>query len=477
MVKPLALSLSVVSAFVICGVVSADDSPTASEVQSCLKKAAAFYYKEVGINGGYVYHVDLSTGQRWGEGPASDTQIWVQPPGTPTVGEAFLAAYEATGDEAYLAAATKAAHALLYGQLKSGGWTNSIDFDPKSKSAGLYRNGRGKGKNNSTLDDDITPAALRFLMKADRALKFKDPKIHSGVIDGLRAMLAAQFTCGAFPQVWTEPVSKQPTIKANYPSYDWRTEGRIKNYWDMYTLNDNVAGNVAQTLLLASVVYDDPVYLTALRSLGDFLILAQMPAPQPAWAQQYNYSMQPIWARRFEPAAIASSESQDVMKALLLIHSATGDAKYLKPIAPAIRYLRDSKLEDGQLARYYELKSNRPLYMNRRGKEYSLTYDDSNLPDHYGWKRKSELDDIERRYLAAKEGDTPTTKTKKSLAQQSRTIIDSLDEQGRWVTQFEGDRLVGQPKIGVGASYLSSEVFAKNVRVLSDYLNTLKSQR
>ena len=36
-------------------------------------------------------------------------------------------------------------------------------------------------------------------------------------------------------------------------------------------------------------------------------------------------------------------------------------------------------LPDGRLARYYELGANRPLYVQRRGKVYSLTYDDSAL--------------------------------------------------------------------------------------------------
>lgn len=37
----------------------------------------------------------------------------------------------------------------MYGQLESGGWTASIDFDPKGPHADRYRNGKGraKGKN------------------------------------------------------------------------------------------------------------------------------------------------------------------------------------------------------------------------------------------------------------------------------------------------------------------------------------------
>jgi len=39
---------------------------------------------------------------------------------------------------------------------KSGGWTNCVDFDLKGARVSQYRNGRGGGKNNSSLDDDQT---------------------------------------------------------------------------------------------------------------------------------------------------------------------------------------------------------------------------------------------------------------------------------------------------------------------------------
>ena len=91
-----------------------------------------------------------------------------------------------------------------------------------------------------------------------------------------------------------EKETLQAVIEASYPDYGWRTEGKIKNYWDMYTLNDNVAGYIAETLIEAYRVYGDDKYKMALRRLGDFLILAQMPEPQPAWAQQYSYEMKPI---------------------------------------------------------------------------------------------------------------------------------------------------------------------------------------
>jgi hypothetical protein len=261
-------------------------------------------------------------------------------------------------------------------------------------------------------------------------------------------------------------------VKANYPDYDWRTEGRIKNYWDMYTLNDGLAGTVCDTLLTAHEVYQDSKYLEALARLGDFLILAQMPDPQLAWSQQYNFAMQPIWARRFEPAAVTGGESQDVLETLMKIYRATGDDKYLAPIPPALAYLKRSRLPDGRLARYYELKTNKPLYMTRRGDEYSLTYDDANLPDHYGWKVESRLDAIERELalLQSQRRQTAKQPSAADLERQVRQAIDELDQQGRWVSTYRGERLVGQPKFPAHFQFLNSDVFSRNVERLSEYL-------
>ena len=49
--------------------------------------------------------------------------------------------------------------------------------------------------------------------------------------------------------------------------------------------------------------------MQAAERAGGFSLLAQMPEPQPAWAQQYDARMQPAWARKFEPPAISSSRA------------------------------------------------------------------------------------------------------------------------------------------------------------------------
>ena len=452
----------------------AQEGSLTEDAQAAMKRAATFFQQDVAVHGGYVYFYSLDLKQRWGEGLAGPQQIWIQPPGTPTVGLALLAAYEATGDEYYLAAATDAALAVCYGQLQSGGWTNSIEFDPESPRTAAYRNGQGHGRNHSSLDDGQTQAALRLLMHVDQAYKFANAEIHSATEFALEALLQAQFKNGGFPQVWTGPVEDRPILAANFPEHDWRTEGRIKNYWDMYTLNDNVCGEVADTLIEAHKIYGEERYMEALQRLGDFLILAQLPEPQPGWAQQYNEEMQPIWARKFEPAAVAGDESQEAIATLMKIAVATGDKKYLQPIPAALDYLQRSLLPDGRLARFYELRTNKPLYMQRNGDVYTLTYDDSDLPSHYRWKWDSKLEALRARYDALIEALPPTGQTyavPRVSEDQARQIIQSLDKRGRWVSTHNGQPLIGQAKIPRGAKYLSSDVFSRNLTALAAFVS------
>lgn len=434
-----------------------------------LQKATAYYRDKVASHGGYVYYYSLDLRERWGEGKADADTLFVQPPGTPTVGLAFLRAYEATGDRDALKAAVAAGEALVYGQLQSGGWTQTIHYGT-ARRVGKYRNGKGGNWNVSSLDDDQTQAALRFLMHLDKALAFKNEAIHEATLYGLTALLKAQFPNGGFPQVWTGPIAAQPVVKAKYPEGDWKTDGKIKNYWDYYTLNDNIPGTVAETLILAQRVYGDAKYKAALAKLGDFLILAQMPEPQPGWCQQYNYDMVPMWGRKFEPPAITGWESQDAMRTLLTIARATGDKKYLEPLPAALKFYQKNLLEDGRVARFYELTTSKPLYMDGA---YRLTYDDSAAPAHYGWKQPAGFAQIEKEYAAVRTG-MPPAKSGPVSAARVREIVQALDAEGRWISTYAGEHLVGQPKFAPGFKYVSSEVFARNVEMLSQYLAATK---
>lgn len=446
---------------------AAPGAPAQQRVRSAIQTAAAYFRSHAASHGGYVYYYTPDFTHRWGEGKATADQIFVQPPATPTVGMAFLKAFAATGDRAFLDAAREAAEALVHGQLESGGWTQAIDFDPKGTKLAQYRNGQGRGRNVTSLDDGITQSALRFLMHADRALEFKHAGIHGAIEIARTALLAAQHPCGGFPQGWTGPAPKYTPVKASFPEYDWRTEGRIKNYWDMPTLNDDLVGYVARTLGDAWEIYQHAPSRQALIRLGEFLVLAQMPEPQPGWAQQYDFQMRPIWARKFEPPAVAGRETQDAIETLLKIHQLTGDAKFLEPIPRAIAWLKRSRLADGRLSRYYELGSNKPLYMNA---DYRLTHSDADVPQHYGWKTPSRIESIEAG-LAARQAGKPLAPAQPApTPEEIERILTSLEPEGRWLSTYGGEMLVGQPKFQVGMKYLASEVFSRHVEALSEHL-------
>lgn len=451
---------------------TADSLP--DQVRAGLKSATMYFRDHVAVRGGYVYEYTPDLKTRLGEGKASPTEVWVQPPGTPAVGTAFLMAYGATQDALYLDAATDAGKALMFGQLESGGWSASIEFDPSGKNADRYRNGLGKakGRNYSTLDDDKSQSAIRFLIQLDSAHQFQNKDLHESVQFALKSLLKAQFPNGGFPQGWKAAVADQPVIRATYPDYDWRTENRVKDYWDLYTLNDGLAGTVTETLLLAHSTYGEPAYLEAVRRFGDFLILAQMPEPQPVWAQQYSLQMHPAWARRFEPPAVVSSESADVIRTLIRIYEVTGEEKYLQPIPAALDWFRRSALDQGErweMARFYELQTNRPLYFTKD--TYELTYDDGDLPTHYGFKVRVDADQLEQSLVDARSGGGKRKKSPnlRKLASNAELILRHLDADGRWITNKDGQPLEDSDKASEDGRILS-RVFIRNVEQLSEYL-------
>ena len=378
----------------------------------------------------------------------------------------------------------------MQGQLRSGGWTYSIQFDPKqrwqydyrvnSAEASKARRERGASdRNTTTLDDDTTQAALRFLMEMDLELAFKDKAIHEAVEYGLQQLIAAQYPIGAWPQRFNRPpdAAKFPVLPARYPE-TWSREYPREPYYSHYTFNDNAQARTIELFFLAHEIYGRPEYLQAAMRGADFILLAQMPEPQPAWAQQYNARMEPAWARRFEPPAITGSESQSVLRTLILAYGYTGDRKYLEPVPRALAYLKQSRLPDGRLARFYELKTNRPLYFVRD--TYELTYDDSNLPTHYSFKVESRLDAIEEAYQEALR--TPADKLKprtarprpgqarpsRDLEQQVRRVIDALDERGAWVECNKQSTLKAEQVIDM-------RTLIRNVDTLARYLGTRDS--
>lgn len=110
--------------------------------------------------------------------------------------------------------------------------------------------------------------------------------------------------------------------------------------------------------------------------------------------------------------------------------------------------------------------------MKRQGKVYSLTYDDSDLPRHYGWKITSRLNELNAAYRVLKtgKGNSNRSPSVAELKKQAQQILQELDSQGRWINIATSERLIGQPKFPIKSRYIASETFSKNIETLSDYL-------
>lgn len=453
-----------------------EQAPSRVEAVGALKRAVTYFHDKVSTQGGYLWSYSADLSSRRGEGHATETQVWVQPPGTPSVGMACLRAWERTGDFYYLDVARDAAHALASGQLASGGWGYRIDFDPAKASNWHYRRDALAGQqdndtrfNLTTFDDDTSQAALRLLMLYDQASGRKDPVVREAVDYALNAFVAMQYPCGAWPQRRVTPPTPDdhPAKRARYPE-TWSRTWAKSDYKLYYTLNDSVTQDCIKTMALAHEVYGDRRYQASAFKGGDFFVLAQMPEPQPAWAQQYNFEMEPVWARRFEPPCIVTHESVTAIRTLMTLYVHTGLEKYRQPIPRALDWLERSQLPDGKFARFYELKSNRPLYFNTK---YELVLTDDDMPTHYAFKQSFDIGRLRRAYSElgkrreqfVKTG-KPTWKDETLSRQLSkspaggtarvRRVIDALDDQGRWVED----------------GTIECSTFIRNIDILSSYI-------
>lgn len=435
----------------------AADLPDPAVIMAAMKKAVTYAHTHLAREGGYASSYDKEGKIGEVEHAKSPTIISIQPPGTTTMGLVMLRAYQATGDDLFLTAAKDAAKALLKCQLASGGWDSDFDFDPEKAKKYHLRSDLdtgdkepGKRRNSTTLDDNKTQSALLFLLEMVHEPACKDDaELKRCTQFAFDALLAAQAPIGAWPQQFSGPADPTaPVLKASYPETWSRTFPAIK-YTSFYTLNDDNLQQIARVLFRAYDLEKDERYLTALKKLGEFFLLAQMPEPQPVWAQQYDRDMHPVWARKFEPPSVTGNESLGAMEVLHQLWVVTRDDKYLKPIQPALAWFERSKLSDGTHARFYELHTNKPLFFVKD--TYVLTYDDSNMPTHYSFKvsQQSNLDNFKKQLAKSREElqtnragpQTPKewASRAKAAASKAKKAAESLDSEGRWMKNDEID--------------------------------------
>ena len=368
-----------------------------AEIERTMMRATRFMVEEVSTNGGYVWSYLPDMSRRWGELEAAPTMVWVQPPGTATMGHLFLDAYHATGDEYYYQAAERAAGALIWGQLPSGGWNYFIDFAGEASTRRWYET---VGANawrmeefhhyggNGTFDDAGTSEAMQFLLRL--YVERRDPRYRPALERAIGFVLDSQYPIGGWPQRW--PPSP------NYPEY--------ANY---ITFNDDVAAENIRFLIMAyQALGETGVRDAIVRGMNVFLV-TQQGQPQPGWALQYTLDLQPAAARSYEPLALATHTTAANVRALMNFYRLTGETKFLARIPEALDWLESVRVPAGQergnraFPTFIEIGTNRPIYVHRRGSnvhngEYYWDYSAEATIGHYSAFRAIDVAALRRDY-------------------------------------------------------------------------------
>jgi len=469
---------------------------TEDEVLAAMKKAAGFMADVASTRGGYVFQYKADLSERWGEIPARESQIWVQPPGTPTVGMMLLEAYRTTGEPVFLDYAERAADALVWGQHPSGGWHYFIDFDMPgvrkwydevaSKCWGWEEYLHYYG--NCTFDDESTTAPAKFLLEL--YMLTLDPRYRVPLLKALDFILEAQYPNGAWPQ--------------RYPLKNEFVHGGHPDYTSYYTFNDGVMRNNIDILLEAWEKLGDERYLKTARRGMDFYILSQLPEPQAGWADQYDHDLKPAWARMFEPPAVSSIQTIRSIRDLEFFYRATGDRRYLGPIPAALEWLENSVINTDPSkkfyhpffgramaythAYYYELGTNRPIFAHRSGtsvedERFWISYEMEDMYPYgppYVIDVKALREEYERvRALSPEEARAEYEESRRKPAETPRVkqeevenIMKSMDERGAWVTEIVVpdylNNAIDSPRKHMPG--ISVRVYLKNMYTLVNYL-------
>jgi hypothetical protein len=425
---------------------------------NALKKGIQYFYS-ISIEGGYVYHYTLDLKEKWGEGRTDDLTIEVQPPGTPAVGMSFLRAFKVAGERDFLRAAEGAGDALILGQNDLGGWGHKIFFN------------RAKARYVS-FDDNQTQSAIRFLMSLDQVIN--KLSLNQAIDQALQMMLMSQLENGGWPHMYPE-------------------QG---NYHDFATYNDNGINDCIAVMIDANKYYQKTEYIESIHKAGWFMIISQLPPPQPGWAQQYNQYLQPAWARAFEPPAVCPSATLRNLNTLMDLFLYTDSDKYLEPIPDALRWVNESRMPNGKWGRFLEIGTNKPLYYDRgRIRVNSLEELHVERRTGYGYEqdltaplkqtreRFQKIMELGRaEYINQKERNLTDKEIQikiKELEPQIKEILSTQDSLGRWIVKNDRFRKETPGKRWNGEyefkDRISSALFNKNIRLLCDFIELMNS--
>jgi PelA/Pel-15E family pectate lyase len=378
----------------------ANESIAAADVEAAMRRATEFMVEKVAYRGGYLWNYLPDFSRRWGEMEARETMIWLQPPGTSSMGHVFLDAYHATGDDYYYGAAEQVGSALVWGQHPSGGWNYVVDFAGERSLRDWYATvGRNAWRleefqhyyGNATFDDQSTTDAAIFLLRL--YMEKLDPRWKPAVDKAIGFVVDSQYAIGGWPQ--------------RYPlRHEFSKQGK-PDYTSYLTFNDDVVWENISFLLLCYQVLGDGRLLDPIHRAMNFFLVAQQGAPSPGWSLQYTMDLKPAAARTYEPLSLATHTTASNIGHLLTFYELTADTRFLARVPEALEWLDRVKLPRPDAAgrthpTFIEPGTNRPLYVHRRGSnvangQYFVDHDPANTIGHYSATRRIDTAALRKR--------------------------------------------------------------------------------
>jgi PelA/Pel-15E family pectate lyase len=291
---------------------------------------------------------------------------------------------------------------LLYQKI-NGGWPKNYDvfaiLTPDQKDSLV----RAKDVLNTTFDNGTTYTHIAALAQVYTVTG--EPRYKEAAIKGLQFILSAQYANGGWPQYYP--------LEENYSRHITYNDGAmmgimkvLKAVVDKNKIYAFVDDALRQKLKTAYETGLDCIFKTQINDNGQLT----------AWCQQYDeVSLQPAWARKFEPPSICNGESSEIVTFLMGIDHPSPEI--IRAVQSAVAWFEESKILHTRVkvvpapplqtpyrlsktdrvvvddpaappiwTRYYELKTHRPLFCNRDSKVvYSLAEVERERRDGYGW--------------------------------------------------------------------------------------------
>jgi len=285
------------------------------------------------------------------------------------------------------------ADSIVKYQMASGGWPknqNWLEGPDQSYMAQCFRTGVG-----STIDNGATVGELRVLAKAIKEGDDHDGRYYTAFVRGVQYLLNMQYDNGGWPQFF--PLRSSESYASHITFNDNAMVRVMRFLWDVARQNDSagsvmVPSNMRQSCRVA--------FWKGVRCILDCQIRNEK-GQLTVWCQQHDeHTLLPASARKYELASYCGmGETTHIIQLLMDLRDSAPDyhgtkvkaSEIRQSISSAVQWLRDHAIRDMKIerytnaegksdlrmvsapgapllwARYYDLKTEQPLYSDRRG--------------------------------------------------------------------------------------------------------------